>query len=804
MTKTVTIFANILNTSTPFFKNAESVLDRIKDGASKELVLSIRKEVNKSKRNDLKKQLPSICFSGKFNQRSDVAIEEHSGLICIDLDNYRKQKDMLSDKSKFSKDKYCYSIWVSPSGSGLKMLVKIPKDIDNHIGYFIALEKYFQSPYFDKTSKNISRVCYESYDPLIYTNLDSVEWTTKEDVEYKEITNKDHKTIPISNDNKVIDILTKWWLKKYPMSEGQRNANCYILAVAFNEYGLPQETATIVLNQYRSKGFTSREIESTVKSAYKKANFNTKYFEDEEKVNEIQQRLRRGESKRKIKESLEDEGYQQDHIEGSLQKADEENTVKFWIKSSKGIVKAVPLVFKIFLQNNGFYKYCPEGQKSFVFVRKQNGLIDHCSEKDIKDFILSHLIKLEDTSIYNYFADQTRIFKEDYLTLLDTAEITFLEDTVDTSYLYYEKCALKITKDKVEKIDYMVIAEGGTVWRDHVIKRAYRECEVNECDYKVFVTNICGKNKERTRTMESTIGFMLHGHKNVSYCPAVILNDEVISDTANGGTGKGLWLQAIGHMKKLVMIDGKAFAFEKSFPYQLVSADTQILVFDDVKKYFDFERLFSVVTEGLTLEKKNQDAIVIPFSRSPKISITTNYAIKGSGNSFTRRKWELELSQHYNKVHTPLEDFGKFLFGDWDTEEWCQFDNYMIKNIQLYLKHGLIKSEFVNLKIRQLSADTSHDFIEWCGLLDGMEKNKMLEVNTKIVMLPLYIDFIQEYPDYGPKAKMTISRTRFYKWLVSYAIFSEGLEPEIKRDMQGRWMRIKPMLEGQIQQEIVF
>ena len=114
---------------------------------------------------------------------------------------------------------------------------------------------------------------------------------------------------------------------------------------------------------------------------------------------------------------------------------------------------------------------------------------------------------------------------------------------------------------------------------------------------------------------------MMHGHKNISYCPATILNDERISDSANGGTGKGILLQSLEHMKKLIMIDGKAFAFEKSFPYQLVSADTQILAFDDVKKYFDFERLFSVVTEGLTLEKKNKDAIKIPFSKSPKVII---------------------------------------------------------------------------------------------------------------------------------------------------------------------------------------
>ena len=36
------------------------------------------------------------------------------------------------------------------------------------------------------------------------------------------------------------------------------------------------------------------------------------------------------------------------------------------------------------------------------------------------------------------------------------------------------------------------------------------------------------------------------------------------------------------------------------------------------------------------MEKKNKDAIKIPFEKSPKIGITTNYAIKGAGNSFAR------------------------------------------------------------------------------------------------------------------------------------------------------------------------
>ena len=69
MTSQITIFQNIRETSTPFFRNLEVVLDRIKDGASKDLVKQIRKEKNKTERNEIKKQLPAICFSGTFNKR---------------------------------------------------------------------------------------------------------------------------------------------------------------------------------------------------------------------------------------------------------------------------------------------------------------------------------------------------------------------------------------------------------------------------------------------------------------------------------------------------------------------------------------------------------------------------------------------------------------------------------------------------------------------------------------------------------------------------------------------------------------
>jgi hypothetical protein len=175
-------------------------------------------------------------------------------------------------------------------------LVKIPEDIDGHTNYFNSLEKYFNSPYFDKTSKNISRVCYESYDPLIHINENSSIWDTIEEPEYNEVVkHRDSPTIPITDENKIVEILVKWWTKKYPMIEGQRNANVFILASAFNDFGVNKSLASYILNQYVSEDFSLSEIQRTIESAYSRTqNFGTKYYEDEERVNSIRAKLRRG------------------------------------------------------------------------------------------------------------------------------------------------------------------------------------------------------------------------------------------------------------------------------------------------------------------------------------------------------------------------------------------------------------------------------------------------------------------------------------------------------------------------------
>jgi len=79
---------------------------------------------------------------GQFTKRSDSSLEEHSGLICLDFDGYETNKDLLQEKERLSKNKYIFSVFISPSGKGLKALVKIPADADNHKSYFLSLQTF--------------------------------------------------------------------------------------------------------------------------------------------------------------------------------------------------------------------------------------------------------------------------------------------------------------------------------------------------------------------------------------------------------------------------------------------------------------------------------------------------------------------------------------------------------------------------------------------------------------------------------------------------------------------------------------
>jgi len=636
------------------------------------------------------------------------------------------------------------------------------------------LADYYASPNFDMACSDVSRVCYESYDPNIYIDKESDVWTK---VKEKANTTPKKISIPLNDDNKTIEYLKRWWNKDYGLVSGARNKNIFILAAAYNQYGIPFDTALSSICEYEQSDFPASEITTAVRSAYKNnAEFNTKKFEDEDKVNIVTGMLSKSIPAEVIKEIIPD--VTDEIIETITDKVMGDN---FWTRNNKGSVDFVNHKYRDFLTANGYYKYYPSNSQNFVFVRVLNNIMADTTDNGIRDFVFEYLDDNEDMSVYDAYAEKIKLGKEEFLSLLPTIDPKVIRDDKDSCYLYYKNCALRISSNKVEQIPYPEL--NGYIWTNQKVDRKFVKTSVDDCEYRKFIHNIAGNDEQRILSMESTIGFLLHSFKPAGFCPAVILNDETISDNPEGGTGKGIFVSALSHLKKNVTIDGKGFSFQKAFTYQRVSADTQIMTFQDIEKNFNFEKLFSVVTDGITVEKKNKQEIYIPFEESPKILITTNYAVKGSGNSFERRKWELELAQYYRKEFTPADEFGHQLFSDWTEEEWLKFDNYMIGCLQLYLQRGLIESPFKNLAIRKLEASTSPEFREW---VLGNDMKYKLGADIEYVAQDIMNDFCEQYPDYGPMGKIKLSHRTFYRWMHSYAMYRYGCPFKEARNMMGK------------------
>jgi hypothetical protein len=398
-----------------------------------------------------------------------------------------------------------------------------------------------------------------------------------------------------------------------------------------------------------------------------------------------------------------------------------EDNENFWSVSQDGKYSLNNYKFKKFLEINDFFKNSPNELSTFDLIKKEGIFLKIVYEKDIKDFVMDFILENDiPEAVFNMVTGNLKYFKREYLSLINSKEIKTLKDTKDESFLFYKNCIVKVTKDKKETLNYSDCDL--SIWKGQVINRDYHHVDHHNSEYRKFIWLIAGQDKKKYKAFQTVIGYLLHSYKTNSNNKAIIFNDEVISDNPNGRSGKGLFWNALKHLKKVSDIDGKTFDFNKSFPYQTVSTDCQILVFDDVKKSFNFENLFSLITEGITIEYKNKGSIKLPVSQSPKIIITTNYTISGDSASHVARKYEVEMSAYFNENYTPKDEFGHEFFNEWDENEWARFDAYMIECIRIYLENGLIDMPLKNLTIRKIYNEIGE---EMYNFFDALELDKM-------------------------------------------------------------------------------
>jgi hypothetical protein len=508
----VTVFKNIFDTTEPMFIDVVSIFKRIKEGNSKDIVEKIRAAQTKEEANEYKKRLPSICFSGRFGKREAEFLLEHSGLICLDVDDL-SANDLPKVKEIMCADSYVFGCFVSPSGNGLKIIVKIVPNKEEHRGQFLALEEHFNKmlngfvstkknektykgvtskiddkqgdylkAHIDKSGKDVNRVCYESFDADVYYFEDSDIWA-----EVKEVINE-VRDVDVEDENTTIQLLQIWIDKQESYHEGNRNNYLTKFIFALCRFGItPEKTKQYLLAQFQ--GLPVKDVEAMIKSCYKTGAFGTQSFSKKELQSKTMT------SKIKLAEDV----------------------AVFWSINDKGRVKIDVDKFLRFVQTNGFGLYKKEtSDENWLFVKIENMIVDVVTVVEIKQIVLDFCMANGLEMVVDELQMKNRYFEKTFLNALPFVNVEQIRDRKDCIFFFFEGFYYEITADKKERKQYIDL-EGKHIWRSQLCRHTItEEVDFRTHDFVRFVYRAMGEDADKYHEACAALGYWLHTYKKKS------------------------------------------------------------------------------------------------------------------------------------------------------------------------------------------------------------------------------------------------------------------------------------------------
>jgi twinkle protein len=268
-----TIFKNGREVNNPFYVEIEKIVGRIRSGKHKDTVLAIRATSDKERRNELKISLPAIVFaSAECTGRGNDKITRHSGYSVHDFDKL-SERELSELWERLVSDEHTHLLFRSPSGNGLKLVIKIPADLSTHRDYCRGIKTYFgDEPSFDYFEDE-ARVCFESWDENCYFNPNSKVFEQKITLPKPEVTAKKTENIDFT---RIYEGLKKWL---------DRRGDCYVdgnkhkylvkLAGACNRFGLDErevvEAMIVDFSQATEETVKESDFEKLVRRIYRSA-----------------------------------------------------------------------------------------------------------------------------------------------------------------------------------------------------------------------------------------------------------------------------------------------------------------------------------------------------------------------------------------------------------------------------------------------------------------------------------------------------------------------------------------------------
>jgi hypothetical protein len=253
-----------------------SILADIKNGKYKNAITYLRKSLaeNKSHAYDKgKKSLLAFTPSATFiGGRKLEFIKDYTGILILDIDKLSpvqlKQISLNANQCQ-----HTYASFISPSGNGFKILVKVNSDKDLHKEAFLKVQVFYETLLnlqIDKSGKDITRLCFFSYDSELYLNEAATVFEVVSKVNLTEyiqpFIQSEIEIQPINNFEVVYQHCVKFTEKKVQYTSGNRNNFVHQLACNLNRKAVPlQVTLGYILADYN---FDEKEVTQAVNSAY--------------------------------------------------------------------------------------------------------------------------------------------------------------------------------------------------------------------------------------------------------------------------------------------------------------------------------------------------------------------------------------------------------------------------------------------------------------------------------------------------------------------------------------------------------
>ena len=279
-------------------KTIPEILHEIKTGKYRPGITYLRKSLAENKLEayeKAKKSLPAFTPSGKFvGGRKMEFLEAYSNFIILDIDKL-SQTDLQNAKHKANQSEYTYASFISPSGNGLKILVKVNTTKEDHKETFLAIQKHYETLLnheIDKSGKDITRLCFYSFDDNLYHNEAAKTFVTKEQnemlssraesrgemslsatnsnqsshTEPVEVRQTDNQQPTTENSEAIYNHCIRFTEKKVQYATGSRNVFVHQLACNLNRKGISlNEALSFILTDF---GYDEKEVTQTVHSAY--------------------------------------------------------------------------------------------------------------------------------------------------------------------------------------------------------------------------------------------------------------------------------------------------------------------------------------------------------------------------------------------------------------------------------------------------------------------------------------------------------------------------------------------------------